>query len=207
MAPTAFVVVRRSQGEYRNIFLYCFKQCLCYDFRVARIEDFADFEAFKRCRDFTRKVGGLIRTDSLRRDLDLVRQIRRASVSILSNFAEGFEREGRQEFLQFLSFSKGSVGEIRAQLMYAVDEGYLEEALQKEADDVGREATRLIGGLMKHLNKSEIPGRKYLAQDGSGQKKGQQIGATQNSKLKSSRADGVRPGIAPQYLHKRAVFL
>jgi four helix bundle protein len=63
-------------------------------------------------------------------------------VSILSNFAEGFEREGRQEFLQFLSFSKGS-GEIRAQLMYAVDEGYLEEALQKEADHVGREATRL----------------------------------------------------------------
>ena len=149
------------------------------------IEDFTDFEAFKRCRDLTRKVGGLIRTDSLRRDLDLVRQIRRASVSILSNFAEGFEREGRQEFLQFLSFSKGSVGEIRAQLMYAVDEGYLEEALQKEADHVGREATRLIGGLMKHLNKSEIPGQKYLAHDGSGHKKGQQIGATQNSKLKT----------------------
>jgi hypothetical protein len=65
--------------------------------------------------------------------------------------------------------------------MYAVDEGYLEEALQKEADQVGREATRLIGGLMKHLNKSEIPGRKYLAQDGSGRKKGQQIDTTQNS--------------------------
>jgi hypothetical protein len=57
--------------------------------------------------------------------------------------------------------------------------------LQKEADHVGREATRLIGGLMKHLNQSEIPGRKYLAHDGSGHKKGQQIGATQNSKLKT----------------------
>ena len=148
------------------------------------IEDFTDFEAFKRCRDFTRKVGVLVRTGYLRKDLDLVRQIRRASVSILSNFAEGFEREGRQEFLQFLSFSKGSVGEIRAQLMYAVDEGYLEEALQKEADHIGREATRLIGGLMKHLNTCEIAGRKYLAQDGSGHKKGQQIGATQNSRLK-----------------------
>jgi four helix bundle protein len=54
------------------------------------IEDFADFEAFKRCRDFTRKVGGLIRTDHLRKDPDLVRQIRRASVSILSNFARRF---------------------------------------------------------------------------------------------------------------------
>jgi four helix bundle protein len=101
----------------------------------------------------------------LRKDLDLVRQIRRASVSILSNFAEGFEREGRQEFLQYLSFSKGSVGEIRAQLMYAVDEGYLDEAQQQEADQVGREATRLIGGLMKHLRASEIAGRKFLSRN------------------------------------------
>jgi four helix bundle protein len=160
---------------------------------VPLIEDFTDFEAFKRCRDFTRKVGGLIRTDPLRRDLDLVRQIRRASVSILSNFAEGFEREGRQEFLQFLSFSKGSVGEIRAQLMYAVDEGYLDEAELKEADHVGREATRLIGGLMKHLNKSEISGRKYLP-PGSIQAHKEESGIdphetqnsrTQNSKLKT----------------------
>jgi four helix bundle protein len=127
------------------------------------IEDFADFEAFKRCRDFTRKVGVLVRTDYLRKDLDLVRQIRRASVSILSNFAEGFEREGRQEFLQFLAFSKESVGDVRAQLMYALDEGYLEEAQQKEADQIGQEATRLIGGLMKHLRTSEIAGRKFLS--------------------------------------------
>ncbi len=149
------------------------------------IEDFTDFEAFKRCRDFTRKVGGLIRTDYLRKDLDLVRQMRRASVSILSNFAEGFEREGRQEFLQFLSFSKGSIGEIRAQLMYAVDEGYLQEAQQYEADRVGREATRLIGGLMKHLRTCEIAGRKYLLQDTAGQTNRTTDRRTQNPKLKT----------------------
>jgi 23S rRNA-intervening sequence protein len=115
-------------------------------------------------------------------------------VSIPSNFAEGFEREGRQEFLQFLSFSKGSVGEIRAQLMYAVDEGYLEEAEQKEADHVGREATRLIGGLMKHLSKSEIPGRKYLA-PGSIQahKEDSGIDSPQNSKLKTQDSKTQNP--------------
>jgi hypothetical protein len=47
--------------------------------------------------------------------------------------------------------------------MYALDEGYLEEAQQHEADQVGREATRLIGGLMKHLRTSEIAGRKFLS--------------------------------------------
>jgi four helix bundle protein len=150
---------------------------------MSLIEDFTDFEAFRRCRDFTRKVGVLVRTGYLRKDLDLVRQIRRASVSILSNFAEGFEREGRQEFLQFLSFSKGSVGEIRAQLMYAVDEEYLEEAQQMEADHIGREATRLIGGLMKHLSTCEIAGRKYLAPDGSGHINRATNRATQNPKL------------------------
>jgi four helix bundle protein len=158
------------------------------------IEDFIDFEAFKRCRDFTRKVGVLVRTGYLRKDLDLVRQIRRASVSILSNFAEGFEREGRQEFLQFLSFSKGSVGEIRAQLMYAVDEGYLEEAQQMEADHIGREATRLIGGLMKHLNTCEIAGRKYLAPDGSGHTNRTTNRATQNSKPKTQNSK-LPPGL------------
>ena len=152
------------------------------------IKDFTDFEAFKRCRDFTRIVSSLIRKDiSTTKDLDLVRQIRRASVSILSNFAEGFEREGRQEFLQFLSTSKGSVGEVRAQLMYAVDEGYIEEAQQQEADRIGRQATRLIGGLMKHLNSCEIAGRKYLAHNMSAPKLGDEPARpkTQNAKLKT----------------------
>jgi four helix bundle protein len=150
-------------------------------------EDFTDFDAFKRCRDFTRTVGGLIRKHiSPTKDPDLVRQMRRASVSILSNFAEGFEREGRQEFLQFLSFSKGSVGEVRAQLMYAVDEGYIEEAQQQEADHIGKEASRLLGGSMKHLSSSNIAGRKYLAKDGSGRPYRQHPKLkTQNSKPKT----------------------
>jgi four helix bundle protein len=106
--------------------------------------------------------------------------MRRASVSILSNFAEGFEREGRQEFLQFLSFSKGSIGEIRAQLIFAVDEGYLKETQQKEVDQIGREATRLIGGLMKYLATSEVSGRKFIAQDGQSRSQ-----STQNPKPKT----------------------
>ena len=155
---------------------------------MSLIKDFTDFEAFKRCRDFTRKVGGLIRKEMIAtKDLDLARQIRRASVSILSNFAEGYEREGRQEFLQFLSFSKGSVGEVRAQLMYAVDEGYLEEAQQQQADQIGKEATCLVGGLMKHLSSCEIAGRKYLGRNWSAPKLGNKPAPseTQNSKPKA----------------------
>ena len=129
---------------------------------MSLINDFTEFDAFKKCRELARVVGALTRTGRMSADPDLVRQIRRALVSILSNFAEGFEREGRQEFLQFLSISKGSVGEVRAQLIYVLDQGYLSEEEQTAADATAREAGRLIGGLMKHLNRCEIPGRKYL---------------------------------------------
>jgi len=97
------------------------------------------------------------------------------------------ERGGKSSFNFFL-FSKGSVGEIRAQLMYAVDEGYLEEAQQVEADHIGREATRLIGGLMKHLNTCEIAGRKYLTPDRSGHTNRTTNRAAPDAKLKTQNA-------------------
>jgi four helix bundle protein len=88
-------------------------------------------------------------------------QIRRASISILSNIAEGFERGGDKEFLQFLAVAKGSCGEVRAQLYVAVDQGYLSqdlfETLSNEAGEIGR----LISGLMKYLSRSELKGSKY----------------------------------------------
>ena len=88
-------------------------------------------------------------------------QIRRASISILSNIAEGFERGGDREFLQFLAVAKGSCGEVRAQLYIATDQGYLSQdlfdRLFNEADEIGR----LISGLMKYLNRSELKGSKY----------------------------------------------
>jgi four helix bundle protein len=57
--------------------------------------------------------------------LALCNQIRRASISILSNIAEGFERGGNEEFLHFLAIAKGSCGEVRAQLYVAADQNML----------------------------------------------------------------------------------
>jgi four helix bundle protein len=85
----------------------------------------------------------------------------RASISILSNFAEGFEREGNSEFVQFLAISKGSVGELRAQLIYALDLGLLAESQYNTLDAAAESATRLLGGLMRYLGGSAKRGRKY----------------------------------------------
>ena len=125
-----------------------------------RIKKFEDLESWKKARELTNTVYEATGTGRFARDFGLKDQIRRASISILSNIAEGFER-GDREFLQFLAVAKGSCGEVRAQLYIAVDQGYLSqdlfEKLSNNADEIGR----LISGLMKYLSNSELKGSKY----------------------------------------------
>jgi len=125
------------------------------------IKKFEELESWKKARKLANTVYEATSTGRFARDFGLKDQIRRASISILSNIAEGFERGGDKEFLQFLAVAKGSCGEVRAQLYVAVDQGYLSqdlfEVLSNNADEIGR----LISGLMKYLSKSGLKGSKY----------------------------------------------
>jgi four helix bundle protein len=137
---------------------------------MARVNDFRDFEAFEASRAFVRQVGLLLRTASLAPNRDLVRQMERAAISVLSNFAEGYERDGNAEFIQFLSVSKGSVGELRAQLTYSFDLGLIPKSKYEELDALGISAARLLGGLSRYLIGSEKRGRKYDRRPAKGKK-------------------------------------
>ena len=99
---------------------------------MARIEKFEDIEAWKSAREVNRLIYEISRSEKFERDFALVNQIRRASISILSNIAEGFERSGNKGFLQFLAIAKGSCGEVRAQLYIAYDQNYIDETKFKE---------------------------------------------------------------------------
>ena len=94
---------------------------------MARLERFEDVDAWKVARELTKSVYQVTAAGEFARDFGLRDQIRRAAVSIPSNIAEGFERGGNKEFLQFLSQAKGSCGEIRAQLYVALDQLYLND--------------------------------------------------------------------------------
>ena len=91
----------------------------------------------------------------------MVNQIRRASVSILSNIAEGFERNGDKEFIQFLTIAKGSCGEVRAQLYVALDQHYIDKEKFVIIKNKLVETSRMLSGLIKYLQQSSLKGSKF----------------------------------------------
>lgn len=128
---------------------------------MARIEQFEDVDAWKVAQELTKSIYQVTSAGDFARDFGLRDQIRRAAVSILSNIAEGFERGGNKEFLQFLSLAKGSCGEVRAQLYVALDQSYLNgDQFQTLLEKTVR-TSRLIAGLMKYLAASDLRGSKY----------------------------------------------
>lgn len=79
----------------------------------------------------------------------------------MSNIAEGFERDGNKEFLQFLAIAKGSVGEVRSQLYAAFDAGHLTEPEFKELLGLATDVSKMIRGFMKYLQDCDIRGEKF----------------------------------------------
>lgn len=128
---------------------------------MARIEKFEDIEAWKQARETIKLIYQISAEGSFGRDFTLRDQIRRAAVSIISNIAEGFERDGDKEFLQFLAIAKGSCGEVRAQLYIALDQNYIDEHQFTLILNKLLETSRTISGFMKYLQQSELKGSKF----------------------------------------------
>ena len=126
-----------------------------------KVKRFEDLDCWKKSRKLSGTVYQVTSAGKFARDFALKDQIRRASISMLSNIAEGFERGGDKEFLHFLAMAKGSCGEVRAQLYVALDQEYLPQqafdVLLESVEEIGR----MISGLMKYLGTSQLKGSKY----------------------------------------------
>ena len=124
-----------------------------------KIEQFEDFIAWQKARKLTSNVYKASNLGKFASDFGLKDQIRRASVSIMSNIAEGFERGRPTEFHQFLSIAKASCAELRSQLYIALDVGYLNDAafgvLMTQAVEVGR----ILGGLRASVERRRAASR------------------------------------------------
>ena len=127
---------------------------------MAKAEKFEDLIVWQEARLLRKEISEATKVGAFSRDFEMRAQIRDAALSAMDNIAEGFERGSNEEFVQFLSFSKGSVGEVRSALYAALDEGYLTrarfEALRARALAVSKRCSRLIN----YLQNAEQPRRR-----------------------------------------------
>jgi four helix bundle protein len=128
---------------------------------MSKIEKFEDIKSWQMARQAKNLIYELSSKGRFAKDFTLVNQIRRSSISIMSNIAEGFERSGDKEFVSFLSIAKSSCGEARSQLYIALDRNYITQAefdsAYKQLDETGK----LIGGFMNYLKQSKLRGSKF----------------------------------------------
>jgi four helix bundle protein len=126
-----------------------------------KFERFEDIEAWKLGRELTRAIYRHSKRGAFASDRALREQIRAAAISVTSNIAEGYERDGNSEFIHALSVAKGSCGEVRSQLSVALDENYITEAQYNELAELAQRTSRLIAGLINYLRKSSHRGLKF----------------------------------------------
>ena len=114
---------------------------------MGKVEKFEDLIAWQKARELTKLIHAASGNGGFAKDWGLKDQIRRASVSVMSNVAEGFDRAGRAEFHQFLVIAKGSCAEVRAQLYVALDAEYVSKEQFDKIYAVAEETGRIVNGL------------------------------------------------------------
>jgi four helix bundle protein len=128
---------------------------------MAKIERFEDIEAWQKARELTKVIYKITDKGDIAKDFALKDQLRRASISIMGNIAEGFERAGNKEFKQFLAMAKGSVGEVKSHLYVALDSGKMSQQDLNQLMTMADETSRLIAGFLRYLKDSDHKGSKF----------------------------------------------
>lgn len=119
------------------------------------IERFEDLEVWQLSRKLVKDVYKLTSSGKFKNDFNLYRHMQKTSVSVMSNIAEGFERQSKKEFIRFLYTAKGSCGELRSQLYVALDLTYIENNGFNEIFSLAELISKSIAGFIKYLKTCE----------------------------------------------------
>jgi len=133
---------------------------------MSTINRFEEIISWQEARSLNKYIGKLIDEGKFKHSYRLIGQMEGSAGSIMDNIAEGFERGGNKEFIQFLYIAKGSCGELRSQLYRALDRDYIN---QEEFNDLSNHAMRissLIQKLITALENSDSKGLKYKPKSG-----------------------------------------
>lgn len=122
-----------------------------------KVERFEDLVAWQKARELTKQIYEISKQGSFSKDYGLCDQIRRSSVSVMSNLAEGYERGSSTEFHQYIVIAKASCAEVRSQLYVAHDIGYISKDQFEHISRLAEEVSCIIGGLKAAVKKRNNP--------------------------------------------------
>ena len=117
------------------------------------IKRFEELDSWKKARQLTREIYKITRQGALCKDFGLRNQIQRASVSIMSNIAEGFGYNSDRQFAHYLDISRASACEVHSLLYVVLDAGYIDDDTFKQLYNFTEEVLYLIAGFQRYLKK------------------------------------------------------
>jgi four helix bundle protein len=113
---------------------------------------FKDLKVWQKAYDLSLRICRAVRKFPQTERFGLGIQLSRAAISVPANIAEGYERQHRKEYLQFLSIARGSLGEVETYIMLAKDLGYFSPDEYESLEGIRAETGKLLRGLMKSLS-------------------------------------------------------
>ncbi|MEZ5195989.1 MAG: four helix bundle protein [Bacteroidales bacterium] len=128
---------------------------------MATFERFEDIKTWGKSRELSKLIYSIVNRKEFKNDQSLVWQIKKSSGSIMDNIAEGYERGGNKEFIQFLAIAMGSNAEVRSQLHRALDQELLSNEEMIRLQKLSIEISKMISGLIKYIKSSDYKGYKF----------------------------------------------
>ena len=129
---------------------------------MAKAQKFEDLSIFQMARDLCKEIYAITKEGEFKKDSRFVQQIHASAGSVMDNIAEGFERDGNKEFINFLYIAKGSCGEVRSQIIRASDVGFINKDTATQLYNDCVTFSKAISVFIKSLKSSSYRGSKHL---------------------------------------------
>ena len=129
---------------------------------MSKASKFEDLEIFQLARKLCKEVYEITKEGEFHKDTRFVQQIHASAGSVMDNIAEGYEREGNKEFVNFLYIAKGSCGEVRSQIIRASDAGFVDNDTATRLYNDCIELSKALSSFIKSIKTSDYKGSKHL---------------------------------------------